>query len=415
MVRPLRRRRYSQALLEALEPRRLLSFTLSTLASLKSAVTGSQGSGLVMDADGNLFGTTSKGGAHGYGTVFKIAAGPDSSIITLVSFDGHNGISPRGPLVIDANGNLFGTTVGGGASNKGTIFEVATGTASTITTVASFDGTNGAFPFGGLVVDSSGNLFGTTMGANSAGSKSTLFEVATGSSTITVLATFKSHDQLAGALVFNSAGDIFGTTLRGGPQDRGTIFKLAGSAHTLTTLATFGGTNGSRPNGLIVDGSDNIFGTTNGGGTNGLGTIFELPATSSTLITLASFGSNKAGSRPVGPIVRDADGNLYGLTANGGAHSLGTFFELTATASAPTAVVSFSGKAAGAHPTDVLIHNADGDFFGFTFNGGDNNRGVVFKIHDDSIVFSPPPPPAVKPASFAGLRLTVSGNDITAR
>jgi uncharacterized repeat protein (TIGR03803 family) len=187
-------------------------------------------SGLIADANGNLFGTTAAGGAsaHAYGTVFEVAktsSGYASTPITLVRFGGANGAFPAGALIMDANGDLFGTTElvfnrGICCGGPGTVFEVArtsSGYASTPITLVSFDGTNGAAPYSGLMADANGNLFGTTS-AGGAGGYGTVFEVAKTSS---------------------------------------------GYASTPITLVSFDGTNGAYPqSGLIADANGNLFGTT---------------------------------------------------------------------------------------------------------------------------------------------------------
>src|SRR5262249_53881189 len=143
--------------------------------------------GLVLDSSGNLFGTAQQGGSYGYGTVFEVAAG-SGTITTLASFKIGNASCTETELILDSSGNLFGTAAFGGASGLGTVFEVASGS-GTITSLASFDQTNGAYPYAGLVLDSSGNLFGTTQQGGSYG-YGTVFEVAAGSGTITPLASF---------------------------------------------------------------------------------------------------------------------------------------------------------------------------------------------------------------------------------
>jgi uncharacterized repeat protein (TIGR03803 family) len=377
---------------EALEPRMLLSaYTFASIASFTGKVGGFQPQGLVMDAAGNLFGVTAMGGAKGYGTVFEIAAG-SGTITTLASFTGHTtaapngGIGPRGNLVLD-QGNLYGTTVGGGASGKGTIFEVANiaaGTASSITTVASFDGANGSFPFAGLVVDAAGNFFGTSLGSSRAGYHSTVWERAAGSSAITALATFKSTDLLEGALATDSSGNIFGTTARGGTNKLGSVFEISGTAHTLTTLVSFTNTNGATPSGtLLLDSQHNLIGTTAYGGASGDGTIFEVPATaSSTIRTLATFtGAN--GEHPLGTLILDGAGNLFGVTAAGGTKGYGTVFERAAgTANTITTLCSFTGASTGVNPTGPLVLDAQGNLWGATYLGGahSHNAGTVFEL-----------------------------------
>jgi uncharacterized repeat protein (TIGR03803 family) len=136
------------------------SYTLTTLASFNRANGALPVAGPTLDPQGNLFGTAQNGGANNLGTVFELAAG-SSTITTLATFNSANGAFPAAELVRDAQGNLFGTTQGGGANNLGTIFELAAGS-STITTLATFNGANGTQPEGTLLLDSQGNLFGTT-------------------------------------------------------------------------------------------------------------------------------------------------------------------------------------------------------------------------------------------------------------
>ena len=140
-----------------------------------------------MDSGGNLYGTASVGGAHADGTVFEVAQG-SGTITTLASFSGTNGATPRAGLIMDSSGNLYGAASAGGARGDGTVFELAKGS-STITALASFNGTNGLKPLATLIMDSSGNLYGTTS-AGGAGASGTVFELASGSGTITTLASF---------------------------------------------------------------------------------------------------------------------------------------------------------------------------------------------------------------------------------
>jgi uncharacterized repeat protein (TIGR03803 family) len=128
-----------------------------------------------MDSSGNLYGTTYLGGALGLGTVFKLATGTHK-ITTLVAFNGSDGNNPRGVLIFDRSGNLYGTTTGGGTSSDGTVFELPKGR-GTITTLASFNGSDGSDPQAGVIMDSSGNLFGTTNNGGSALNLGTVFEL----------------------------------------------------------------------------------------------------------------------------------------------------------------------------------------------------------------------------------------------
>ena len=306
------------------------------------------------DPLGNLYGTTLSGGANDDGTVFELAAG-SGTITTLASFNGANGINPVAGLVRDPRGNLFGTTLSGGANGDGTVFELAAGS-GTITTLASFNGANGANPAAGLVRDPRGNLFGTTssggIGFNPAipfSGFGTVFELAAGSGTLTTLASFNGANGAGpdGDLVRDPRGNLYGTTSSGGAFGGsvggfGTVFELAAGSGTITTLASFNGTNGDSPSGnLVRDPRGNLFGTTflGGafGGPMGDGTVFELAAGSGTITTLASFNGTN-GALPLAGLVRDPLGNLFGTTLYGGIgfnpanplSGFGTVFELAA-------------------------------------------------------------------------------------
>src|SRR5439155_1279821 len=150
------------------------SNTIANLASFLGSSSGANPAAmLVADQSGNLFGTTANGGASRDGTVFEVAAG-SHTITTLASFYVSHGASPYADLVADSDGNLFGTTSSGGARGVCTVFEVAAGS-HTITTLATFNGINGAYPYAGLVEDQSGNLFGTTL-QGGVWNKGTVFE-----------------------------------------------------------------------------------------------------------------------------------------------------------------------------------------------------------------------------------------------
>lgn len=406
-------RRQNAAVFEALEPRVLLSgtpltaYTFSSIASLGGKTSGTQPEGLVMDSAGDLFGVAFQGGAKGYGTVFEIVHNT-STIITLAAFNGTNGMGPRGNLLIQG-GNIFGTTVGGGAFGKGTVFELTpAGTASTLTTLASFNGTNGSYPFAGLIADGSGNLFGTSMGAKLTGYASTVFELtpAGTASTLTTLATFKNTDQPTGTLAIDSSGNIFGTTFAGGTHSDGSIFEVFASSHAMTTLFSFNGTNGARPDGsLLLDSQGNLTGLTAEGGANSDGTLFKFFASSSTLTTLATFNGTN-GQRPLGDLLVDGAGNIFGVTAIGGANSVGTVFERPAgTANTLTTLYSFKANSTGFNPTGFLVMDSNLDLLGATFSGGTSNYGTIFKLLNNT-VFAQPPAPALAIAPTLQLVIT---------
>ena len=341
-------------------------------------------------------------------TIELNANGAPTVLQTLVSFNSTDGADPIAGLISDSAGDLFGTT-DGGANGYGTVFEIAKtagGYASAPTTLVAFnDGTDGAYPNGGLISDAAGDLFGTTdSGANGYGS---VFEIVkTGgsyASTPTTLVSFNDTDGASpvATLISDAAGDLFGTTL-GGASGDGTVFeitKTGGSyASTPTTLASFNGpNNGAGPYaGLFSDAAGDLFGTTSAGGADGDGTVFEIAKTAAATARSRRWrpSTGTDGANPFGTLISDAAGDLFGTTNVGGTNGDGTVFEIVKTggsyASAPTTLVSFNGTD-GDNPYDGLISDAAGDLFGTTYFGGGNGAvGTVFEIAKTSTGYSAP-------------------------
>jgi uncharacterized repeat protein (TIGR03803 family) len=291
-------------------------------------------SGLVFDSAGNLYGTTTSGGRFERGTVFELtpAANGTWTETILCSFGpvgSNNGEQPLSGLVFDAAGNLYGTTSTGGAWNAGTVFELSPvnrGWAEKV--IYSFAGAgDGVTPIGGVVFDKAGNLYGTTFaGGRGAG---IVFELSPGSSGIwseTVLHRFK-HGSDGGrpyaGLVMDQAGNFYGTAEAGGTQRKGLVFALTpatGGGWTMTTIHAFAGPpgDGSMPvDALIVDATGNLYGTTLFGGTDHLGTVFKLAPASGggwTESVLYSFTGGSSGRSPFVGVVPDSAGHLFGTS-----------------------------------------------------------------------------------------------------
>jgi probable HAF family extracellular repeat protein/uncharacterized repeat protein (TIGR03803 family) len=332
------------------------------------------------------------------GTIELNGSGAAVGLEALVSFNGANGVNPYAGVAMDAAGDLFGTTSadGDGADGAGTVFEIAkTGGsyASTPTTLASFNGTDGANPTATVIADAAGDLFGET-GTGGANGDGTVFELVNnggGSYTPTTLVSFNGIDGADPTVVLtaDAAGDLFGATYSGGASGDGTVFeitKTGGSyATTPTTLLDFDGTNGANPiTALVADAAGDIFGTTQFGGANGDGAVFELMNNgggSYTPITLLSFnGAN--GTDPITALVIDPAGDIFGTTEFGGAHGRGTVFELVNSGGGsytPITLLSFNGTN-GANPNTGLMADAAGDIFGTTSGGGANGDGTVFEL-----------------------------------
>jgi uncharacterized repeat protein (TIGR03803 family) len=368
-----------------------------------------------------------------------------TSILHSFAGPSTDGASPSyGGLMADSNGNLFGTTSQGGTANQGTVFElVKSGNSYTQNILYSFAGgaTDGASPYGGLVADSSGNLFGTTQegGAQALG---TVFELVKNGNSYTenVLYSFAggasdgAHPD--GTLIMDGAGNLFGTTHHGGGSSIsigvGTVFEMVknGSNYNAPTIlhGFAGGADGSYLQfGVIADASGNLFGTTNQGGDpsadpRGNGTVFELVKGPSgyTKITLYAFASGTAdGSSPYGTLIMDASGNLFGATHAGGTNSVGTVYELAKSGSSYTETVLYSfagGDADGGFPDGGLVMDSNGNLFGTTALRGQNNNGTVFELvksgntYTESVLhfFAGPTSDGSEPAS--DLIMDVNGN-----
>ena len=220
------------------------------------------------------------------------------TLTTIYQFD-YGGRLPIGGLLLDSAGNLYGTTYYGGANSLGSVYELS-GTTHTYTTLASFGGATGAYPMGALIADSNGNLYGTTAGTGNSGSGSlgTLFQVAAGTNALTILTTFTGSNGSSpqAGLVTDSAGNMYGTTAGSAFGISGTIFKVAANTHAVATLATVGVDPVSR---LALDSVGNLYGTTAEGGSSGDGTVFECSAGNFAVTTLANFTGTANGAKTV--------------------------------------------------------------------------------------------------------------------
>jgi uncharacterized repeat protein (TIGR03803 family) len=207
--------------------------TITPLASFTSFYGGSsiinEYSSVTLDTRGNIFGTSGFGGTSNNGTIWEIAQG-SHTITTVASFDGTNGSHPLAGLTSDSSGNLYGSTSAGGAHGDGTLFEIAQGS-NTITTLASFDGANGVHPSANLALDSQGNLYGTTSGGGASGD-GTVFELIKGATTINFLASFDGADgsNPYSGVAMDANGILYGTTFSGGANGAGTVWEFTAGA-----------------------------------------------------------------------------------------------------------------------------------------------------------------------------------------
>lgn len=366
---------------------------------------------LIRDHAGNIYGTTWEGGGINYstcnppqgcGTVFKIDTQDQETVVYDFKASPDAGY-PSAGLIRDGAGNLYGTTDLGGTSNSGAIFKVDKTGKETV--LYSFTGRrDGGYPQASLILDAAGNLYGTTtIGGDLACQVGQMtgcgvvFKLAN-TGLLTVLHRFHGTDgadPYAG-LVRDTSGNLYGTTSAGGTgcyDGCGTVFKLD-IAGKETVLHSFtGGTDGAVPGGgtLILDRLGNLYGTTTWGGDlscnnngAGCGAVFRLDKAGKETV-LYNFTLGTDGGLPGGGLVGDAAGNLYGTTAIGGylpcngGGGCGNVFKLDKTGKL-TVLHNFEDNSDGAFPEGALVRDAPGNLYGTTSQDGHVNFGVVFKV-----------------------------------
>jgi uncharacterized repeat protein (TIGR03803 family) len=347
--------------------------------------------GLVRDPLGNLYGTTNAGGQYGDGTVFEIAPGGAERVLHSFAGSPADGAgSILQSLVLDAAGDLYGTTTAGGEFGGGTVFKVtATGTESVLYNFCSQpDCTDGQFPQGGVALDSAGNIYGTTFWGGTYNS-GVVFKL-TSDGTYTVLHSFENSPTdggfPTGNLTRDSSGNLYGTTDSGGAFSDGTVFKVTASGAE-SLLHTFEGypADGTDPygGGLLLDAAGNLYGVTTQGGAYGFGVLFRLtPARTERVL----FNFTAAGAAPIDGLARDAAGNLYGTTQAGGTggycgiYGCGVLFEFTA---GGRGIVlhdfTLDSSSPGAGPLGGVVRDPSGNLYGTLDEGGVYGCGAVFK------------------------------------
>lgn len=353
---------------------------------------------LMSDGSGFLWGTTSGGGSSGSGTIFKLDPA-SGALTTVVEFtkDGatNKGSRPYARLVSDGNGSLWGTTWYGGLRDAGTVFKLNTAS-DVLTTMVEFTGnqtsSNGSAPNAGLLDDGNGSFVGTTMLGGIVNS-GTVYQVSKTTGAVTTLISFGARPYQPNCGLMD-AGDglLWGTTVHGGAADYGTIYKMNAATGARTELLSFSGNGtsntGRSPMGkLIADGAGFVWGTTVGGGVNDNGTVFKVNVLSGVLTTVVMFSNNGAtnkGASPYEGLVNDGLGSVWGTTWGGGALGLGTVFKVNAATGELTTLVEFSGSGAtnkGANPYCALTADGAGFLWGTTRLGGDGNFGTLFKVN----------------------------------
>jgi uncharacterized repeat protein (TIGR03803 family) len=361
--------------------------------------------GLVFDTAGNLYGVIPNNATSNMGQVFELspAVGGGWTVKLLYTFAHHGDYESFSSLIFDTAGNLYGTTSQGGPDNCGTVYELSPTAAGAWTAKALHNFANnskdGCTPLAGLMFDSAGNLYGTTQqgGTHGVGVVFKLAPQAGGHWSEEILHTFgivMDGEYPQASLTMDSAGNLYGTTYSGGGDESGdgTVFELsphAGSSWTETILFNFtttGGAYGSGPlGGVVFDAAGNLYGTTDTNGDGGEGTVYELLPSGGgwdIKILLSCGGGN--GAFPQGKVVLDAAGNVYGTTYAGGMGSPGNglVYMLSDPGGGPwdeTILWTFNGHD-GQGPASGVILDAAGNLYGMTGDGGAGKGGVAFEI-----------------------------------
>jgi len=374
--------------------------------------------GLIFDAAGNLYGTTSSGGtacgSYGCGTAFELIPSSDGKWVRqlLHTFrdNGKDGIGPWASLVFDAAGNLYGTTRYGGSHCRGTggcgtVFELMPGPSGKwsekvlYSFCARSQCKDGSSPYASLVFDASGNIYGTASsgGAHDGG---VVFQLSGehGKWAEKVLYSFCSRPQCAdgsfpyASLTFDKAANLYGAATTGGTYGFGAVFELTQNLHgtwTENVLYSFCSTtdcaDGSNPYAnVIFDANGNLFGTTANGGSAVGGTAFQLVPSANGIWSeevLYDF-SNSGGSFPASGLVFDKAGNLYGTTSVGGLVNAGTVFRLSPGRNGRwvhTELDSLGGNYGSISYAGVVL-DAAGNLYGTAAEGGVRDLGSVFEI-----------------------------------
>lgn len=346
--------------------------------------------GVTRDDSGNLYGVASFAGANpncgpsGCGTIFELKA--DGAFSLLYNFDWDHGATPASELIRDpATGDLYGSTSLGGAAGAGVIFKLQTD--GTLTVLHAFSGSDGNMPEGRLLRDRRGNFYGTTYGGGD-DNKGVVYKLSA-KGKLTVLHSFAggAKDGLNptnSGLAMDRAGNLYGVTQFGGASNYGTLFKV-GRSGVFTLLHSFAGGNDGRypAAGVVADKLGNVYGATQNGGGNdscdyGCGTIFKMTPDGSVTV-LHAFQGGDDGANPLSQPLLTKKGTLFGSTNDG---SKGTLFKLKPDGR-ETILHTFGGAGDGFEPLGGLERDASGNLYGATDLGGASGLGTVYAVAKD--------------------------------
>ena len=379
--------------------------TEKVLWNFKSGTDGSEpwSNYFISDAKGNLYAATAAGGTYSAGTVFMLSpAGKETVLYEFKGQTNRDGAYPHGRLAFDANGEIYGTTQGGGINGTGTVYRLSpkSGGGWTEKVIYNFSatGADGTAPSAGMTIAADGTMYSTTPdgGAFEAGTVFSLKKTSKGwkQTVIQNLNGSSNGGFPYEGLMMDTAGNLYGAAPTGGASGQGVIYRLSltKKGWVETVLHSFTGQNGDGAGlywiDLISDKTGNIYGATSFGGTNGTGTVWELVYSTTkksySESILYEFGASGSGdgNNPYGGLAMDSKGNLYGTTLYGGPSNIGTFYKLTKQGKTwkETILHTFVGANDGNEPTGNPYIDATGRLYGMTQTGGKSNLGIVYRI-----------------------------------
>lgn len=335
---------------------------------------------LIAGTDGNFYGMTNAGGIFNDGTIFRIT--PAGAITILHNFSSlTDGANPYGSLLLGADGNFYGLTNAGGTNTYGTIFKFSTTTGFSVIRHFNYatDGTN---PFGSMVIGKDGNFYGVTRKGGSTGN-GTIFRL-TPAGVFTVIKTFNADIAIDGGSCYGSLtvgadSSLYGINYSGGTYGNGTIFRLTMKGEYSVIRHLKAATDGYPYTNSLVQAPDGfLYGVNYYGGLNGQGTIFKIDRNGNFAV-IRNLVYQTDGSGPSGALIVGTDGKLYGTTKSGGAFGGGTLFKI-GTDGVFTLIKSFKTATEGGAPKGSLLKATDGNYYGMTSEGGNGFFGTIFKV-----------------------------------
>jgi uncharacterized repeat protein (TIGR03803 family) len=370
------------------EDANLISFAplaVSTIENAPSAIRGN----LIRATDGNFYAVSTAGGT-GRGVIARIAPDGTVSVVHAMATN-EEGYSPFAGVIQASDGNLYGTTYLGGDKGGGVIYKVALDGTYTVLRNLGQDKQDAVLPYGGLMQAPDGNIYGTTLRGGTS-DKGTVFRIST-SGDFSIIHSFNGQagENPEGALVTGADGNLYGTTLQGGDGGRGTVFKitLSGTLSTLYSFPALGAFNqqgqainatGANPRaGLLLAADGNFYGTAYQGGTSGFGTVFRITPAGALTVLHAFTGPSFGGAFPLSNVTQDAAGNFYGTTEFGGYLNQGAAWRIDATGQFRM-LHSFTGSALDGYKPYASLLVVGSDLYGVTYADSVAGAGAIFKL-----------------------------------